>query len=130
MKARAFILFFPLMVFLIETSSFFPAMKNACAILAVKKNNCSKEKNTCSKIKQGDKCCSKKSAEAPVDNTCNDKADCSTCPVCYSFILQQQFELPAQQFFIKKNYVIVNTGDTSSFTSNVWKPPNGPLNIS
>jgi len=138
MRIKALILFFPFAVFLAETASFIPAMKNACAILAAKKSTCTKakkqdtcsqnkEKNTCTKIKQQDKCCNKKTAKIPVDNACNDNADCSTCPVCYTFIFQQQYEWEAQQFLFKKNYRLINTGHISSYTTDVWKPPNGFL---
>jgi len=141
MRTKALILFFPFAVFLAETASFIPAMKDACAIMTAKKSSCTKEKkqdactpkeekNTCTKIKQQDKCCNKKTGKIPTDNKCNDKADCSTCPVCYTFIFQQQYEWPAQQFFSKKNYGLINTGHTSSYSSDVWKPPNGFLNAS
>jgi hypothetical protein len=136
MRTKALILFFPFAIFLAETASFTPAMKNACAIIAAKKNTCKKEKkeNTCSqkkeksactKIKKQDKCCNKNRGKAPADNPCNDNPDCSTCPVCYTFIAQQQYEWQAQQFFLKKNYGLSNKVYISLYTSDVWKPPNG-----
>lgn len=142
MRTKALILFFPFAVFLAETASFIPAMKNACAILAAKKSSCkkekkddacskSKEKKTCTKVKQEYKCCTKPTpGKLPVNDDCNDKADCSTCPVCYTFIFQQQYEWQAQQFFLKKNYILTNTGYISSYISAVWKPPNGLSQIS
>ena len=138
MRTKALILFFPFAVFMAETASFIPAMKNACAILAAKKTACTKEKkqdvcsrkkeiSSCTKIKQQHTCCNKGSGKTPADNSCNDNADCSTCPVCYTFIFQQLYEWPAQQFLLKKNYGLINTGSISSYTTDVWKPPNGFL---
>lgn len=136
MRTKALILFFPFAVFLAETASFIPAMKDTCAKVVAEKTTCTKEKeqktctrkkeeNACKKIKQQDACCNKKPGKTPADNTCNDNAGCSTCPVCYTFIFQQQYEWPAQQFLFKKNYRLINTGHISAYTSDVWKPPNG-----
>jgi hypothetical protein len=138
MRTKALILFFPFAVFLAETASFIPAMKDACAISTAKKSTCTKEKNqdactpkkeksTCTKIKQQNKCCNRGAGKTPADNTCNNNADCSTCPVCYTFIFQQQYEWPAQHFVFKKNYGLINSGHISSYTNDVWKPPNGFL---
>lgn len=44
MRTKALILFFPFAVFLAETASVIPAMKNACAIIAAKKKNLQKRK--------------------------------------------------------------------------------------
>jgi len=138
MRIKALILFFPFAVFLAETASFIPAMKDACAILSAKKTACAKEKkqnvcsrneekNSCTKSKQQDKCKNNSTDKIPDNNACNDNADCSTCPVCYTFIFQQQYEWPAQQFPGNKNYGLINTGYISSYTNDVWKPPNGFL---
>lgn len=138
MRTKALILFFPFTVFLAETASFIPAMKNTCALFFTKITACTKEKkqdvctrkkvmNSRTKIKQQKTCCNKGAGKTPAGNTCNDNVDCSTCPVCYTFIFQQQYEWPAQQFAFKKNYGLINSAQTSSYTNDVWKPPNGFL---
>lgn len=137
MRTKALILFFPFAVFLAETASFIPAMKEACTIKATKKSACTKEKkeNACSSKneKQGctkgeqDGCSNKDSNKTPADKSCTDNAGCSTCPVCYTFIFQQQYEWAARHFKLKKNYTVINTGHISSYTNDVWKPPNGFL---
>lgn len=139
MRTKALILFFPFAVFLAETASFIPAMQDKCAIVAAEKSACAKEKkqdactrkkekSTCTNTEQQDKCSTKKEQnKIPVDNNCDDNPDCSTCPVCYTFIFQHQYEWPAQQFVCKKNYSLINAGYLSAYTTDVWKPPNGFL---
>ncbi len=120
MRTQALILIFPFAVFLIETASFIPAMKDACTIVAAKKTSC------CMKTKAADQCHNKKAADKKdPDNKCTNNPDCTTCPVCYTFIFQPQYEWPAQQFIFTKKYSLLNTSYISSYTSNVWKPPNG-----
>lgn len=120
MRAKAFILIFPFVVFLIETASFVPAMNDACTITAPEKSSC------CMKTKKEGECHNKKddNKKAP-EGDCSSKPDCTTCPVCYTFIFQQQYEWSATQFIFKKDYSSMNTPYSSSYTANVWKPPNG-----
>ena len=120
MRIQALILIFPFAVFLIETASFIPVMKEACAKMTPRKSSC------CMKTKAADKCHNKKATDKKTsDNKCTNNPDCTTCPVCYTFIFQPQYEWPAQQFLFTKNYSLLNTIYISSYTSNVWKPPNG-----
>ena len=136
MRTKALILFFPFAVFLTETGSFFPAMKKACAAMASKIKLCTKntkqdactlnkKKNTCTKTKQQNRCCNKKADKTPAGNSCNDNPDCTTCPVCYTFIFQQQYEWHARQFPVKKIYGLTKTGHTSSYNSSFFHPPHG-----
>ena len=120
MRTQAIILIFPFAVFLTETVSFVPAMKDECAIVAAKKSNC------CMKTKKPDQCHNKKATDKKTsDNKCNNNPDCTTCPVCYTFIFQPQYKWAAEQFYFKKNYELLNASYISSYTPNVWKPPNG-----
>jgi hypothetical protein len=122
MKIQALILVFPFAVFLTETASFTPAMKAACEAVTAKKSSCPK-------MQEPGKCQTKKEngKKKPSGKTCNDTPDCSTCPVCYTFIFQPQFEWPAEQAICKKKFSLLNTGNLFSYSPDVWKPPNGPV---
>ena len=61
------------------------------------------------------------------DKKCSDKVDCTSCPVCYTFIFQPRYEWTGTQGLPEKNHLLMNTGYTSSYTANVWKPPNAVL---
>ncbi len=164
MKKQAFILLFPVSVFLTETASFLPCADDACAITVSEKNTCTNEKkqsscaaeqessscsgskrkvsscpaekappsctaktekNTCSKNSSPKPCNSKKACDKKSSGKdCTDDTDCTTCPVCYTFIFQSQYEWTAQQFIINKDYSLLNTDYTSVFSTSVWKPPN------
>ncbi len=87
-----------------------------------------KAESSCTKKIKQDKCMDKKEDnKKSSENKCDDNPDCTTCPVCYTFIFQPQYELPAQQFLFKKSYSLLTTGYISSYTPDVWKPPNGFL---
>lgn len=125
MKIQALILVSSFAVFLTETARFVPAMKDACTIAAAKKTSC------CMKTKKSDQCHNKKTTNKKnSDNKCNNNPDCTTCPVCYTFIFQPPFEWTAEQFSFKKNYELLNAGNISSYIPNVWKPPNGCFYLS
>lgn len=139
MRTKAFILVFPFAVFLIETASFIPVMQEACSIVSARKNTCNKptkpgqckskqEKSLCSKVNVPENCDNKKATDNNTsDNECTDNPDCTTCPVCYTFIFQSQFEWTARKFLLHKSYSLLTAGNISSFTPDVWKPPNGFL---
>ncbi len=133
MRTKALILFFPFAVFLTETISFIPAMKAACTIVAKEKKPdvCSlknEESTCCAMMKQHNECNKEKeNGEIPEEKDCNDNADCSTCPVCYTFIFQTQYEWTGQEFLCKKDYWLINTDHISNYIPDVWKPPNGTL---
>lgn len=139
MKTQALLLLIPFSVFLTETVSFIPAMQESCAIVAVKKNSCTQTKEqgqchkkpwrySCSKMTKHKDCSDKKgNNKKPCGKKCTDNPDCSTCPVCYSFIFQPQYQWQAQPFIFKNHYSLPVTGNTSSYTPDVWKPPNGFL---
>lgn len=119
MRIKALILFFPFAVFLTETASFIPAMKEACTIVAAKKSSCSK-------IESLEKCNKQKEAEnndSP-EKKCEDSPDCKTCPVCYTFIFQPQYEWAAGHFILMRSYNLHNTDFTSFYYPDAWKPPN------
>jgi len=155
MKKQAFILFFPLLVFLAETASFLPCWDSVCVPADVKTTACTqakkpgrctaeKETGSCGRTKK-ESMCTAKEAKSLCSKTgkqdtyltkkgcekrspgkdCGDDPDCSTCPVCYTFICQSQYEWAAQVFVLKKNYSSLNTSFHSAYTTNVWKPPNG-----
>ena len=135
MRTPALILLFPFAVFLTETAGFNPAVKGACAVVPAEKRyiaknsppgNChkKKEKNCCTKMKKQDECNNKK-GDGKNGNRCENKPDCNTCPVCYTFIVQPQYEWSAHRFVSPKNYGLLTTSYISVYTTNVWKPPNG-----
>ncbi|HMK05560.1 MAG TPA: hypothetical protein VK489_15270 [Ferruginibacter sp.] len=116
MRTAALILFFPFTVFMTETASFIPAMADQCALVATEESSCC--------MKTDDQAsCTKDTEEMPED--CTDNPDCSTCPVCYTFTFQPRYEWSAPPLLIKKDYSLGTTGYSSSYTANVWKPPNG-----
>jgi hypothetical protein len=137
MRTQALILLIPFSVFLTETASYIPAMNDACTIVAAEKSACSttkkqdhcsgkKEKSSCTKTKKQDECAGKKgnNKKSP-DNKCKDNADCTTCPVCYTFIFQSQYEWQVKEFVSGKNYSLLTPSYIYSYTADVWKPPNG-----
>lgn len=119
MRTKALILFFPFAVFLTETASFIPAMKDACTIVTAKKSSCTKmeKQNKCHKQKKAE------NKDTPGKN-CENNPDCSTCPVCYTFIFQPQYEWAAGHFILKKGYSLFNTDLISFYFPDAWKPPN------
>jgi hypothetical protein len=123
MRKRAFILILPLTVFILETVSFVPAMQETCAILA------GTETVSCCKANEGTApaACSSEPADEPAED-CTDNPECSTCPVCYTFIIQPRFEWKARQFPIEKKYAPVKQDYIFSYISSVWKPPNAMFN--
>lgn len=165
MKKQAFILLFPVSVFLTETASFLPCTDDACNTQVTEKSTCSKvkkqascavkqessscsrnkkevtscrakkakptctaeaEKKTSAKVSSPEPCKSKKNCDKGSSRKgSTDDTDCTTCPVCYTFIFQSQYEWTAQQFIANKDYSLLNTNYTSVFSTSVWKPPNG-----
>jgi hypothetical protein len=121
MRTRALILLIPFVVFLTETASFIPAMKESCAMVAVEKSSCCMKKMT---AKAGCRNKNSGSKESPA-KPCADNPDCTTCPVCYIFIFQPQYEWQAKAFAYKKNYSLLTESYISSYTADMWKPPNG-----
>lgn len=122
MRIQALILVFPFAVFLTETVSFVPALEDACTMVSAEKSSC------CMKVETPDiEECGSKTGDNKntADNNCTDNPDCKTCPVCYTFIFQPQYEWRATAFCFKKNYSSLATGYISSYTTDVWKPPNG-----
>ncbi|MEO7307944.1 MAG: hypothetical protein ABIR78_15180 [Ferruginibacter sp.] len=121
MRTRALILLIPFVVFLTETASFIPAMEESCAMIAAEQSSCCmKEMNNegqCGDKKTGNK--------ENSENTCGDNADCTTCPVCYTFIFQPQYEWHAKAFVHKKTYSLLTANYISNYTTDAWKPPNG-----
>jgi hypothetical protein len=109
-------------VFLTETASFTPAMVESCEIKAAEKGSCCMMQEMQEDEQAPVKKCGNKETPA---KSCEDDADCTTCPVCYMFIFQPQFEWQPTIFTFTKNYSLLTTGDISSFTIDVWKPPNG-----
>lgn len=153
MKKQATILLFPLAVFLTETASYLPCWEDICTSVGIQpctgkseaaacavqkeKTSCgvaagsagcsaSKQRNTCSKTSMPGKCSSKKDAgKKSPGKDCTDESDCSTCPVCYLFILQSPFEWNDRPVSIERKYNLLDTRFISSYSNNVWKPPNG-----
>lgn len=122
MRIQAFILFFPFTVFLIETASFLPAMQDACTIVSAEETSCC----MMSEEEDVEQCQNKKEDNKKSSgNNCTDNPDCTTCPVCYTFIFQPQYEWPAKQFLFNKNYGLLNENYSSTYMPDVWKPPNG-----
>jgi hypothetical protein len=71
------------------------------------------------------KCNGQKHNSQKPDKNCNDKTDCSICPVCFMFTYLPQYEWTANYFFSGKNYPQINMGYISSYIPPVWKPPIG-----
>lgn len=122
MKIQAFILILPFTIFLIETVSFIPALQEACTIITSQERPCcmmtdETAKNACSSKDTG--------GEESSENDCAQNSNCTTCPVCYSFILQRQYEWPVQAFVFDKNYASLKSTYSSLYICNVWKPLNG-----
>ena len=121
MKIQSLILLIPFSVFLIETASFLPALQDACTIVSAGENSCCMMNGG-----QDEEQCAGKTEENKETGSkdCTDNPDCTTCPVCYTFIFQPQYEWYAQPFLFTKHYGLLNTSYSSSYTANVWKPPN------
>jgi hypothetical protein len=142
MKRPAFILLFPFVLFMAETASFIPAMQEACKITANSKNTCSKKQeentcntkkaeNTCRKTMHEDKSADKKDAKkAPAGKDCENSKTCTSCPVCYTFIFQQQYEFGPAPVYFTKNYGALQANYSSVYVTSVWKPPNGYMKFS
>lgn len=120
MRKRAFILILPFTVFILETVSFVPVMQETCAIMAVP------EESSCcmAEVSEPVTCGSSEQEEDGPMEGCADNPDCSTCPVCYTFILQPRFELTARQLRVERKYASLKQDYISSYSSSVWKPPN------
>jgi hypothetical protein len=106
-------------------------MEEECAIVTSKKVSCSKPKepSTCEAKKKTSCCSEPQKEEVPgEDNSqapCDSSPDCTSCPVCYNFIFQPQYEWQPKGFVFKNDYSSLSTDYISSYTNNVWKPPNG-----
>ena len=115
MKIRALILIFPFAVFLTETASFPLQIGSRCKQISCMKTmsemNCPHKKGKC---------------EKPVGK-CNNSSGCSICPVCGIFVFQPQYSWSLNKDIPKKNYQLLNTVYISSYTSDIWKPPNDYL---
>lgn len=120
-----------------QTSCAAKKESSSCSSAEKKISSCQAEKvqpsctaktgeNTCSKQSSPEPCKSKKACDKRSSGKgCTDDTDCTTCPVCYTFIFQSQYEWTARQFIVTKNYSLLNTNYTSVYTNSVWKPPNG-----
>lgn len=109
MRAKALILFIPFTLFFAEMLSF-PTQVNA----GCKKMSCMKMCQTK---------CSHKKDDCEKPDKCNNKAACTICPLCSIFTFQSTY-FPFQNSFYKTTYPLLNKDDLSTFTSEVWKPPN------
>ncbi len=97
-------------------------MQDSCMLVAKKESSCC----VMPAETAGSECSSEEGdTEAPAD--CTENPDCTTCPVCYTFICPATYELPAQHFVLKNNYASLMASYSSSYTCNVWKPPNASL---
>ncbi len=114
MKTRAFILVLLFAVFLAETASFPGEIKNTCG-----KMSCMKMRSTLLK-----ECHSQKNNGQKSSGSCNEKTDCSVCPVCLTFTFLPQYECSVNYLFPRKKYPLINIDCTSSYIPPVWKPPN------
>lgn len=143
MKKQAFILFFPLSVFLTETVSFLPcgddiclpgdsgitecvnpAKPASCSIPKEQEQCSSKEESDCAQTTEPGKCNKQTDADNP-EKDCTNNPDCSTCPVCYTFTLQPQYELSPTGFDLSRQYHLNDIEVISAYENDVWKPPNG-----
>ncbi len=122
MRKQALILILPFAIFLTETVSFIPALQDAWTVAMVKERSC-----CMLPAETNEKECSSKEDNNNEDPAkgCAENPDCTTCPVCYTFIFQPRYEWTAQQFVFKKHYALFKADYNSAYTSNVWKPPNG-----
>lgn len=118
MKILALILLFPLSFLLIETGTITPVIKTTC------ENKCGNKK-----IKQDD-CGKKNDTDKKNTDKCNNKTECTSCPVCCVFTLQPQYVWQAKQFIFKQQYRIENAVKISSYNSLIWKPPDSFFNYS
>src|SRR6266576_3076024 len=114
MKTRAFILVLLFAVFLAETASFPREIKNNCG-----KMPCMMKSMLLKK------CHSQKDNGQKFPGNCNEKNDCSVCPVCLTFTFLPQYEYSVNYFFPRKNYPLISIDCTSLYIPPVWKPPNG-----
>jgi hypothetical protein len=115
MKAPAFILLFPFTVFLAETVRFPQEVKSSCSEIP------------CAKMKEmmPVKCNSQKHNSQKPSGKCNDKTDCSICPVCLMFTFLPQYEWSVNYFFRERNYPLINIDYISPDIPAAWKPPDG-----
>jgi hypothetical protein len=120
MKAKAIILLLPFVLFITETISFLLQANSAC------------KKMTCMKMKTAMKCphqkdnCKKNTGKSDPANSgnCSNNSECSLCPVCSIFVFQPQFELQVKYDLLQCRYPSLHKDYVSSYTSEVWKPPN------
>jgi hypothetical protein len=124
MRQRAFILFVPLMAFLIETASFTPFMQAACAFAA---NGIDAEEGNscCVMTPETGSCQNTEGPEEPVDNDCTDSPCCYNCPVCYNFLFERPYELPPLALNERQQYQRPDVAFISTYLSEVWNPPDG-----
>ncbi len=123
MKANAIILLLPLALFIIETISF-PLHANSLC-----------KKMTCMKMSTAMKCPHQKDNSKkdtgksdPADSgNCSNNTECSLCPVCSIFVFQPQYELQLKYELLQCRYPSLHKDYVSSYTSEVWKPPNNYL---
>jgi hypothetical protein len=142
MKKQAIILFFPLTVFLTETVSFLPCWDDSClpgingtaeCVKPEKPGSCTvtkeleacsaKEEIECAQAPESGKCNKQTDADNPEED-CTSNPDCSTCPVCYTFTIQPQYELNSTGFDLSRQYHLRDIEIISSYETDVWKPPN------
>ena len=142
MKTSALILLIPCVIFLTETATFTDVMKENCGMVSENNGPCGKtpdptpcsgkkDNSSCSKAKKTNANNSnpkEKTKENP-DNKCKEGPNCNTCPFCYTFLLQPQYEVKEQEFPVVQNHEIDNTEYLSSYTNSVWKPPNDSFMI-
>jgi len=114
MRLRALILFIPLAAFLTETVSFPMHITTRC------------KTTVCMKMSEVN-CPHKEKASDKKPEKCNESQACSICPVCSIFIFQSQYYLSIHKDIQPQNYQQLNRGYISSYTSEIWKPPNNYL---
>lgn len=124
MRKPALILVLPFAIFLTETVSFVPVLQDGCTITMATASSCCTSPAT----EQEEDICSQETGnkEIPADD-CTQKPDCTTCPVCYTFIFQPLYEWSPQNFVFKNYYAVLTASYSSFYISSVWKPPNGSL---
>ena len=112
MRTKAFILLFPLSVFLTETITF-PTQINA---------RC--KQMSCVRMMDKVNCPHKKGCHKPAGK-CDNSALCSICPVCSIFVFQPQYSWSLHKDVLKRAYQLPDAGYIFSYSSDIWKPPNG-----
>ena len=142
MKISALILLIPCVIFLTETATFTEVLKKNCGMVSENNGTCGKttgptpcsgkkDNSSCSKAKKNNATNSnpKDKAKGTADNKCKEGPNCTTCPICYTFLLESQYEVKEQEFPVVQTLEIDNTEYLSSYTNSVWKPPNDSFMI-